>query len=236
MLIAYPVKGKKKSIDLCQAFIEGYKRAGGCEPGAVFFGVNESNIVDWHRVLATGSPYWYGDNAFFDATRQRQFRFAKNRLQIDAAQQTDGKRFAALGLEVKPMRRDGHHWVVCEQSPFFVEHVAPGAKRWLEDTVTALRATERPVVVRAWDRDKTAQMASLPSDLTDAWGLVTHSSAAAVTALLEGVGVVVSPNSACSSIWLPDGRENLFGVLADNQWTIEELATGKAWQWLNRTK
>jgi hypothetical protein len=65
--------------------------------------------------------------------------------------------------------------------------------------------------------------------------VVTHSSAAAITALIHGVDVHCDLSASASYInHRPDKRPHLMQVLADNQWSLDELKQGKAWQWLNR--
>ena len=94
--------------------------------------------------------------------------------------------------------------------------------------------------VRRWSSDKIKQQETLPRDLATAWTLVTHSSAAAVTAALLGVPAIVSPMSAMyecrwSSDPLYDQRRQFFNVLADNQWTIQQIKNGEAWAWMSKT-
>ena len=69
--------------------------------------------------------------------------------------------------------------------------------------------------------------------------LVTHSSAAAVTAVIEGIPVIVSGMSALAQMrWSTDPehdqRLGFLNVLADNQWTLDEIREGKAWEWLTK--
>ena len=117
---------------------------------------------------------------------------------------------------------------------------------WLRDAQAHFRsfAPEHPQRVRHWEPDKAKLARSLPDDLVGAWALVTHSSAAAVTALLSGVPVFCAPESAAypmsSTIgqtgevvllmhWEEGSRRAWAGVLADNQWTLEEMKYGQCW-------
>ncbi len=75
---------------------------------------------------------------------------------------------------------------------------------------------------------------SFRDDLADARQLITHSSASAVEALLEGVPVIVSRMSAVFGIDpVHDTRLHAMQVLADNQFDMSEIRSGKAWLWLN---
>lgn len=231
MIKAHPVAGKQKSIDLCNAFVQGAPKSA---QGHVFYGVNESNVREWHTVKGHTRDWYYIDNSYFDAVRGQQFRITKGAIQIDASCNgpTDGKRFEALGLKVKPHREMRGYVLVVEQSPWFMETIA-GRPTWLEDRIELADHLNFPIKVRRWDRNKAKAQTTLKADLAGARYVLTHSSAAAVEAMLEGITVVVSDMSAVARV---DDERRLFamGVLADNQWTMDEIKNGKAWAWLNR--
>jgi hypothetical protein len=230
-LIACPVAGKKKSADICAAFVAGAPKEA---EGVVFYGVDPSNFNVWKKVQREQIPFYYVDNSYFDVVRGTQFRVTRNRLQIDAMQHTsDGKRFEALGVDIKPMQSNSKgHWVVIEQSLSFMQFV--DAPDWFHRTLLWTEGTGRPVRVRKWDRDKARAQATLQEDLRGAWGLVTHSSAAAVTALLEGIPATVWYGHALAHVRghadnSRDRRRAAFNVLADHQFTLDEMKEGKAW-------
>ncbi len=230
-LTACPVVGKTKSIELCNAFVTGApKTAVGC----VFYGVNDTNHAQWKKAQRLGVPCWYIDNAYFDSTRHQQFRVTKNAFQIQARNLwSDGKRFDALGLVIKPVQRnvDGH-WVLIEQSPSFMKTM--GASDWFHRTLLWAEVTGRKVKVRRWSAKKMELQATLPEDLKGAWGLLAHTSAAAVTAALEGIPCIVEKEHALAGVRVTDdnstdGRRAAFNVLADYQFTLQELKDGTAW-------
>ena len=230
MLTAVPVPGKRKSSDLCNAFIAGAPKSA---KGFVFYGTLAEPLRIYRQALRDGTPCWLIDNSYFDSVRGQQFRVTLNTLQVlDARKRTsDGKRFDALGLEIKrPQRAANGHVVVCHQSPEFMRDIACDPF-WVQrhlDFLAPLRVKQRP-----WVRDKAAQQATLVDDLRGASELITHSSAAAVTALLEGVPIVVSKMSAVSGCGMHASR-HFMNVLADNQFTLDELKDGTAWRLLNR--
>lgn len=239
MITAHPVIGKAKSIDLCDAFIQGAPKSA---RGAVFYGVNRTNMAEWERARRKGD--WYAiDNSYFDKTRGGMdlkkpgyFRVTKNAFQVRALDHdTDGKRFAALGIEVKPMRpwftSELGHCVAVEQSKTFMQDIARD-ERWLTDRIALAHRLGHPVRLRPWSGAKPEIMRTLPADLEGAKYLLTHSSAAAVEALIAGVHVIVSPMSAVVDVE-PEDRLHAFGVLAANQFTLAEIRGGYAWAYLN---
>lgn len=255
MIYAYPVRGKAKSLDICEAFIKGcggaiVRRADDpLEGPSFFYGVDDSNIHIWNHVRKNPRyPYFYCDNAYFDSTRQEYFRVTKDRLQHTGYGKSDGLRFKSLGIEIKEWRQnpDGHV-VVCPQSDMFMRDIASYRGRWLDEIVAMLKTVvpHREIRVRHWNRDKGALVTTLQDDLKGAHSLVTWSSAAAITAVLSGIPAVsMSEDSAArpvcgTSIYhldrlpMPVNRDVWASVLADNQWTLDEFMDGTCWKALN---
>ena len=126
-----------------------------------------------------------------------------------------------------------------------MREVAGWKNNWLSEAVrTMALASNRRFKIRNWNRDKIRAMATLKDDLKHAWILSTYSSAASVTALLDGIPVACCAG-ACYGMGVklidveqpiyPKDRERFFGVLADNQWTVDEMRKGTAWASLNRS-
>lgn len=224
----YIQREKPKSRRVLEAFAAGcgariaYTTARTLEPGAaVFYGVRAAWAHLWRQAKDEGRDWFYVDNAWFDASRERAFRVAKNRIQHDGRGESDGKRFAALGLTVKPWRGGGDYALVCAQSDEFMATVA-GDPTWLKRTTAELRM---PFVVRHKGTKR-----PFAEDLARARCVVTWSSAAAVGAILEGVPVVCSEHSAAHGV---TDRLKWARALADNEWSLDELARGDAWTALN---
>jgi hypothetical protein len=233
----YPIPGKPKAARTCEAFAAGVSRCGErvdvyreppseLGPGAaVFYGVRPSVKHLWEQAKRERRDWYYIDNAYFDPARETYFRVTKNAIQHTGTGESDGSRFAALGLDVKPMR-DGVTVLVCPQSAEFMSAVA-GDPGWRERVTRNLkrRYGERVIV-----REKGAAR-PLREDLAQAGLLVTWSSAAAVMALLDGVRVMCAPE--CAATFAGEDRRAWASVLADNEWTLEELAAGAAWRGIN---
>lgn len=235
-----PQPGKAKSRLIVEAFAAGF---GGHKDDGVptFFGVKGIEAL-WKSARDSGS-YFYIDNAYFDVARDTYFRVGRNKLQ-DWSFGPDYGRLAKLELTIKPWRRTGKHIVVVMQSPHFMEHVAGwpgGADAWQVEVLYKLKKySNRSIVVRHWSPDKPALARTLRDDLEGAWALVTHSSAAANEAVLDGIPVFVTGQGSALPMGLsmleqienprtPDGREAWAATLAANQWTLDEMRRGAAW-------
>ena len=228
-LIPCPVPGKAKSRDLIAAFIAGAPKSA---RGYVFAGMMPGNVALWRSARVHPDGYWSIDNSSFDRARGLKFRITRNRMQHPGRGVSDCKRFLAMGYEIQPwVERDGPV-VYVEQSAAFMDIVADDPK-WLD---IARGRNAHPHILRRWTSSKLEAASTLHKDLAVASRLVTHSSAAAVEAVLVGVPFTVSP---MSSAWVFNDlprldRTQWAGVLADNEFTIEEMKSGEAWAWLNR--
>lgn len=233
-LVAHPVPGKAKSKMLCDAFIAGAPKTA---KGDVFYGVKAGNHAAWREAQAGVRDWYFIDNSYFDTVRGTQFRVTKNRLQHTGwDDETTGERFAKLGLEIQPWQwnHDGHI-VIVEQSPDHMNFVLTPKQRETYNRGVGLfeRMRDRKLVHRAWSADKPAIQQTLARDLEGCWILYTHTSAAAVTATLAGIRTGTAPENAAWGVGYHDKREQWAGVLADNQFTIDELKDGTAWRKLN---
>lgn len=213
----YPQPGKRKAIDLCEAFAAGVRACGGSAtvytqipeqlaPGdAVFYGVRPAWAHLWEQAKAEKRDWYFIDNSYFDCVREKQFRVTLNAMQADGLNACwEGRdteewkhRWKALGIQIRPWQSDSRfpvpdsrHVVVCPQSDEFMQVCAGWKGNWLEQALAVLkRHTSRKIVVREWSPKKLERSRTLAADLEGAHALVTHGSAAAIEALLAGVPV-----------------------------------------------
>lgn len=253
-MIGYPTPGKDKARTILQAFCAGAPGGEVAEvipqrlaPGAAaFYGVTPATKHLFDQARAERRDWYYIDNAYFDPCREQYFRVTRGHLQHWGFGSSDGTRFRALGVDIKPWRAAGQHVVICPQSDEFMRVCAGYVGSWLEDTLKDLRRhTERELRVRPWNGNKREWYRTLPADLDDCWALVTYSSASAITALLSGVPAFATAKDCISrrvtkaklaNIELPRrplDREAWAHVVADQQWTLAEMASGLTWKMLH---
>ncbi len=252
-LYGYATPGKAAARTILKAFCDG---AGGkvvegsvkeLLPGpAAFYGVTPATVHLWRQAEAEGRDWYYLDNAYFDKWRGTYYRATLNALQHHGCGQSNGRRFSALGVQIMPWRSGGEHICVAPQSDEFMQTVAGYKGRWVDDVVEELvRYTDRKLVLLPWSRDKKEWYRRLPTALAEAHALVTYSSASAVSAILSGVPAVVTASDCivraiCES-WIDDiedlereedDRLLWANVVADHQWTLDEMRSGLAWRML----
>lgn len=242
LITCYATPGKAKADRICRQFAAGVQACGDramvvsqapaqlLDGAAVFYGVVPETAHLWQQAQREGRDWYYIDNSYFDVSRGTHYRITRNAVQFKGIAPSDGKRRAALGLSVSPMRASGDHVVICLQSPGFMKTVAGIDQQAWFDSIRAT-VTERQLLtrLRGWTGDKGRQMATLQADLQRAALLVTWSSAAAIEAYRIGVPVHVSEQSAAHGI-RPEDRGAWLDGLSDQQWTADEMVNGQAWR------
>jgi hypothetical protein len=239
--------GHRHSVEVCQALAAGtgYPVAPPAplqEGGVAMYGYLRGLLPTLRRAQYERRPWVYADRGYFKASYDMDytgfFRLTRDRYQHAGRGYSDGKRWRALGLAFSPWKRGGRHIVVCPPGDVFAESVGRfRSDEWLRMTLSELRRhTDRPIVVR---EKRAARQHTLSEDLVSAHALVTYMSNAATGALMDGIPVFCLGPCAAQSMGrddlaaiedphYPDDRERWAGVLADNQWTLDEVRQGFA--------
>ena len=121
-----------------------------------------------------------------------------------------------LNLKLKPVRKDGHHILICCQRNGGWSMGNLDVVDWLKYTIKRLRKyTDRPIVVRGHPGDKKAEKylqvkfkqtgvrlsrnPHILQDFQNCWAVVTYNSSPGVAAAIEGIPVFVTdPNPKVS--------------------------------------
>lgn len=186
------------------------------------------------RTMKAGLDFYYGDHGYFG--RKKFYRVTKNRFQHTGIGEPDFKRLQRFGIAPQ-RRRHGAHIVVCPQSDNF--HQRMGESEWLKRTVEKLKMyTDRRIIVRTKKDTRPLEV-----DLKNAHALVCYTSICSVEALIAGVPIFCTGETPATRFGLsdptlieypvfPDRDEimNMCGVLAANQWTMDEITAGYCWE------
>ncbi|BBK30306.1 hypothetical protein EDC65_2248 [Stella humosa] len=252
-LVAYPHEWRRRSVAVadCLAIGAGGRLAGEAE---MLSGVLAAGPVVLHGCSpvtapllaaarrAADRPWWYADKGYFG--RRSMVRVTRGRLQHDGfSGGARADRLRDLGVDIAPWRHGGRHVLVCLQSEQWMRDAEELSRRdWLAWVLALLAlATDREIRVRTKRPPDGIEHRPLAADLADCWAVVTHTSNCAVEALVAGVPVFITGNSAASPMAAgpisaietpcrPDGREEWAARLAANQWTLDELAAGDWWR------
>jgi hypothetical protein len=191
---------------------------------------------------AAGFDFYQMDNAYFG--RDLYYRVTRNALQLTEIQDRDGQRldaiFQQVGYNFQPWNKNRHAPILlCPSSDFLFGFYGTTGQQWINDTVAKIRRyTDRPIALRE------KQLGGIEAAVKDAWCVVTHVSAAALDALRMGVPVVTTADCAATPLATPIeeianprlgmDRRPLFSTLAWGQFTLQEMASGFAWEALQR--
>ena len=152
----------------------------------------------------------------------------------------DGSRWRALGVELKPYRRQGEHVLVCPQRGIGAKTYAQRPE-WAADVCKRLHAvTRRPLRVRPHP-GLGPGATPIAQDLENCWAVVTWASGAGIHALVAGVPVFAEAPSwilmdaaerELATIETPACRDRLpaFERLACAQWRVAEIESGEAFR------
>ncbi len=252
----YPQPGKRKSLRLNTAFAAGCggrladvtQRTLWDKGPSFFYGWTPQSLPLIKQCQRDPARTWfYADNAYIRFGDY--FRITQDRYMHDGEGGSDSKRLDKLDVAIQPWRRDGRHILVVVQSTmYYSDRVGVPLDSWVRGVVKHLQKhTDRKIRVRLklTRKERGGNRKSLDEELSGAWALVTHSSSAAVTALCYGVPIFSLGESMASMMGrsdlsqiespvYPAGRRQWLSVLADNQWTLDEIRSGVCWRRFKR--
>lgn len=178
------------------------------------------------EAMKASDDFWYIDHGAFG--RGTYYRVVRNGFWLPSTPSSDDARFKKLGVTLKDWRTNGDHIVVVPPTEHAERH--HGLKGWLDAALLTLnRYTDRPIVVHTKQSP-----VPLKQVLRGAWALLTDHSNAAIDALVEGIpAVMTNPQRSLGSIAeieSPPMRRDFFASLANNQWSLAEMASGEQWK------
>jgi hypothetical protein len=192
---------------------------------------------------ATGRPYWFIDNGFWNPggnDGRGYYRFTYRGL--SPVLMTDPQTTGRSCPKPPPWRTNGRHILIAMPGAHFGAAHGLDLTKWRANIEHKVRKhTRRPVIVRRKGAGR-----SLAEDLYDCWALVTHSSNAAVDAVIAGVPVFVDEASAAAPVGnldlaqieqpvMPD-RTRWLHSLACQHFTLDEMRDGTAWRNLSKVR
>lgn len=226
---------------------------------AIFYGLRE-RLWEVFQTYKTKATAVYVDLGYWDRKPRHDKLGGHHKLAVNDLHPTayfrkghSPSRFERFGVRVRPWHGTGKHIIVAGMSDKSARVNGFGAEEWERWAVNELKKhTDRPIWYRpkpSWPRARpiagtTFNKAGLDvrPHLKNCWAVVTHHSNAAVDAIAEGIptyceegvaSVMSMPSlSAIENPPEPDDREGFLADVAYTQWSVAEMATGKAWRYL----
>lgn len=190
------------------------------------------------KAIEACQDWFYGDKAYFG--RGKYYRVTKNAYMHDAQGEATSARFKRLSIKVQKWQT-GSRILICPQSNDF--HLRQGItqEQWVEQVKkTLLMYTDRSIIIHTKSFGDAETMFKMR--LKNVWATIVHSSMAGVQSVMHGVPCFATDKASTASSFgstdlsmietpiKPDNREMMAWVLADNQFTLEELSSGMAWE------
>ena len=236
----YAVPHEKTSPLWCEAFA---KRSGltvshgtALKDGDVALFGSPKLVPLLQKAQDQGRQWIYGDKAYF--RRGFYYRCTLNGYMQTKIGHATPHRWERLKIDIKPWRT-GRKILLCPQSDAHFQQFGLTQSEWVKTVTQQLRKhTDRPIQTHF----KTGGNPEphFEEALRDVHAVVVFSSVAGVQAMMHGVPCIATHLCAASPLAgssldqiedlpKPDNREQLAWWLADNQWTLEEIEKGMAW-------
>jgi hypothetical protein len=190
-----------------------------------------------------GAPFWYMDSQYLRPTKRPYLRVERCRFwpEITLGAHTS-ERASNMGIKLAPWQKYGRHVLICLHGRKFGRPWGIDIAAWQESIVKRVQAvTDRPIIVRPKLMKNPTPLAK---QMRNAWCMVTHSSTAAVEAVLAGVPVFCEPTCAAAPVGCTDftqienpvrpEREPWLAELAWRQWSHSEMRSGHLWRYLTQ--
>lgn len=210
-------------------------------------------------VISKSKHFWYIDNGYFGGqgviikkkyvkSQNTCYRITRDHTLHSGLGNFDWDRFNSFGFELKDFRTKGDYIVLVPPDKTMANFL--GVSNWLDEMILKIKKhTNREIVISRrpksvgrpdWlmsENEKGLKVLDLKSALKNAWVLITDHSNAMVHSLVEGVPIICThPNRSIGSIEdieNPVMCRDILKGLAYNQWSVKEIASGKAWEELN---
>lgn len=189
----------------------------------------------------SGRPFWHVDNGYWRSVGHHPGGYHRvcYRGMTPILWQDPPPRF---WVGIKPWRKTGSHVLLALPTGNFGKAVGVEYDEWFKTIEQRIQQhTDRPIKIRAKDAS-----APIEADLADCWALVTHSSNAAVDAVLAGIPAFVEPTSPTAPLGNLDlagisspallDREAWWRSLLCQQFTQTELSDGTAAPYLREIR
>lgn len=195
------------------------------------------------QAIKEGRNWYYGDKAYFG--RGKYYRITKNAYQSSCTGNVDSTRWNELRINIE-RRKKGSKILVCRQSSKFYELHGIDRDDWVRNTINTLKQyTDRPIEIRDKETGDLTEW-QFRRALSDVHAVVVYTSIAGVQAATRGVPCFATEKCASLAFGsgdlsqienpvLPDNRFEMACVLANNQWTLDEIRNGTAWRMLNES-
>ena len=190
--------------------------------------------------------YYYMDHGYFNQSKRSfennrtnvinldgYFRIVHNNFIHDGKGNHPNDRLKKLNLKILEQKKTGKHIILSEPSEAMKKvYKVP---EWTQDTIKLIKKhSDRKLIVHnKFSKDPLKLL------LNDAWAFVSLQSTAGFNAMLNGIPSYFT-ESTLKHIGKIENIENpiidhkIFNNLAYGQWTLKEIESGEAWEYISK--
>ncbi len=198
------------------------------------------------ELLKKVNKYYYIDHGYFNQSKRvfenkktnvidldGYFRIVFNNLIFNNKGKHSSDRLNKLNLKFKNKKKSGQYIILSEPSDAMKKFY--NVKNWTEETIKLIKNfSDRKIIIH----NKFSKV-SLNDLLLDAWAFVSLQSTAGFKAMIYGVPAYFTDKTlrAISKIEEIEKHEinyEIFNSLAYSQWTINEIKSGEAWEFISK--
>ena len=198
------------------------------------------------ELLKKAKNFYYIDHGYFSLSNRAfvgkativkelngYFRIVKNDFFGFTKGNFDSARLKKINLKFKPKRTSGEFIILSVNTDYIYNFF--GVKDWVANTINELKKyTDRKIYLH-----KKGSEVPLDYLFKKAWAFVSFASSAGIKAMIEGVPAhytYKTMEEINSLEEIESGKINykIFSNLAYSQWTLKEMESGKAWEFLQK--
>ena len=212
----------------------------------------KKTIAIWGYLRGTGElmqkvdNFFYMDHGYFKQSKRDfsnnktniidldgYFRIVYNNHWHDGSGNKPSDRFKKLNIQIKDIKQKGDYIILSEPTDDAKKFY--NLYNWLEETKNILmKYTDRKII-----RHNRGSKISLDDLLENAWAFVSDHSSAGFKSMISGVPAYFTNSNlkniaSLENIEKHDINYSVLNNLAYEQWTIKEILSGEAWQYLSK--
>ena len=142
-------------------------------------------------------------------------------------------RLVKLGIEFKPKRKTGEYIILSEHTQYSIDYYK--LDNWVDKTINEIRKySDRKLIIH-----KKGSQTPLKDLLKNAWAFVSNHSNGGIISMIQGVPAhytdkTLKKINSLENIEKGKIDYNIFANLAYGQWTLAEVESGEAWEFLKQ--
>ena len=199
-----------------------------------------------YEIISKVKNYYYIDHGYFNQSKRSfankrtnvidldgYFRIVYNNFIHNGEGNYPMDRFKKLNLEIIDQKKTGS-WIILSEPSEAMKKIY-NVPNWTDDTIKLVKQyTDREIIVH-----NKYSKEPLNSLLKNAWAFVSLQSTAGFKAMLNGIPSFFTEKTLekickIQDIENPTINFNIFYNLAYGQWTLEEMASGEAWESISK--